>query len=125
MRDIAHLEPVCSVSQAARELKLRRSPLSRTSRNAKMQCTSLVRPNVRRIKKISCPSVKNWPAARRPLVTAKVQYLGRREYRRGAFPVNDCQRHHAVADDRQRFSLFWRVVGWINQQSGILYAQVD
>jgi len=35
---------------------------------------------------------------------AKVQYLGRREYRRCAFPVNDRQRHHAVADDRQRFS---------------------
>src|SRR6266545_5638698 len=125
MRNIAHLEPVGSVSQAARELQLRRSPLSRTSRNAKVQCTFFVRPNVRRIEKVSRPRVKNWPTAGRPLVTAKVQHLWRREYRRGAFPVNDCQRHHAVADDRQRFSLFWRVVGWINQQSGILYAQVD
>src|SRR6266853_5984927 len=114
MRDIAHPEPVGSVSQAARELQLRRSPLSRASRNAKMQCTSFARPNVRRIEKVSRPSAENWPGARRPLVTAKVQYLGRGEYRRGAFPVNDCQRHHAVADDRQRFSLFRRIVGWIN-----------
>src|SRR6266436_6464860 len=125
MRDIAHLEPVCSVSQAARELQLRRSPLSRASRNAKVQCTYFIRPNVRRIEKVSRPSAENWPGARRPLVTAKVQYLGRRDYRRGAFPVNNCQRHHAVADDRQRFSLFWRIIGWINQQSGILYSQVD
>src|SRR5258708_6442262 len=33
MRDIAHLEPVCSVSQAARKLQLRRGPFSRTSRD--------------------------------------------------------------------------------------------
>src|SRR6266700_4516747 len=125
MRDIAELEPVGSVSQAARELHLRRSPLSRASRYAKMQCTSFVRPNVRRIEKVSSPGVENWPAARRPLVTAKVQYLGRREYRRCAFPVNDRQRHHVVTYDRQRFSLFRRIVGWINQQSGILYSQVD
>src|SRR5260370_36827215 len=120
MRDIAQLELVGSVSQAARELHLRRRPLSRASRNAKMQCTSFVRPNVRRIEEVSCPSAKNWPGARRPLVSAKIQYLGRREYRRCAFPVNDRQRHHAVTYDRQRFSLFGRIVGWINQQSGIL-----
>src|SRR5882724_2665967 len=120
MRDIAELEPVASVSQAARELHLRRSPLSRASRNAKMQCTSFVRPNVRRIEKVSSPGAENWPAARRPLVTAKVQYLGRRDYRRCAFPVDDRQRYHTVTDDRQRFSLFRRIVGWINQQSGIL-----
>src|SRR5258708_2604520 len=120
MRDIAHLEPVGSVSQAARELHLRRSPLSRASRNAKMQCTSFVRPNVRRIEKVSSPRVKNWPAARRPLVTAEVQYLGRREYGRWPLSVNECQCHHAVTDDRQRFRLLRRIVGWINQQSGIL-----
>src|SRR5882672_12110866 len=100
MRDIAHLEPVGSVSQAARELHLRRRPLSRASRNAKMQCTSFVHPNVRRIEKVSSPGVENWPGARRPLVTAKVQYLRRREYGRWPLSVDDCQRHHAVADDR-------------------------
>src|ERR1700756_4565452 len=120
MRDIAHLEPVGSVSQAARELHLSRRPLSRASRNAKMQCTSFVRPNVRRIEEVSRPSAENWPGARRPLVTAEVQHLGRWEYRRGAFPVNDCHRFHAVTYQRQRFSLLRRIVGWINQQSGIL-----
>src|SRR5258706_4120999 len=84
MRDIAHLEPVCSVSQTARELQLRRRPLSRTSRDAKMQCASFVRPHVRRIEKVSRASVKNWARARRPLVTAEVQYLARRECRRCA-----------------------------------------
>src|SRR6476660_3148629 len=46
-RDIAHLEPVCSVSEAARELEFRRGPLRRASRNAKMQCTAFVGPHVR------------------------------------------------------------------------------
>src|SRR5271169_5591688 len=120
MSDIAHLEPVGSVSQAVRELHFRRRPLSGASRNAKMQCTSFVRPNVRRIEEVSSPSAKNWPGARCPLVTAKVQYLRRREYGRWPFPVNDCQRLHAVTYDRQRFSLFRRIEGWINQHSGIL-----
>jgi len=61
MRDIARLEPVGSVSQAARELQLRRSPVSRASRNAKMQCTSFVRPNVRRIEKVLDPARKIGP----------------------------------------------------------------
>src|SRR5580693_6657682 len=120
MRDIAQLEPVGSVSQAARELHLRRSPLSRASRNAKMQCTSFVRPNVRRIEEVSRAGAKNWPGARCPLVTAEVQYLRRREYGRWPFPINDRQRHYAVTYDRQRFSLLRWIVGWINQQSGIL-----
>src|SRR5580704_10348045 len=105
MRDIAHLEPVCSVSQIARELQLRRSPLSRASRNAKMQCTSFVRPNIRRIEEVSGPSAKNWPYARCPLVTAKIQYLRRREHGRWPFRINDCQGHHAVTYDRQQFGL--------------------
>src|SRR5713226_9668873 len=125
MRDIAQLEPVGSVSQAARELHFRPRPLSRAPRNAKMQCTSFVRPNVRRIEKVSRPGVENWPGARCPLVTAKVQYLRRREYGRWPFPVNDCHCLHAVTYDRQRFSLFRRIEGWINQQSGILQSQVD
>src|SRR4029077_12758699 len=117
---MSHLEPVCSVSQASRYLQLRHIPLSRASRDAKMQRTCLVCPNVRWIEKVPRPSVKNWPGARRPLVTAEAQYLGRREYGRWAFSVDDSQRQHAVADDRQRFSLFRRNIGWINQQSGIL-----
>src|SRR5260370_38789310 len=114
MRDLAHLEPVSSVSQAAGELQFRASPLSRASRNAKMQCTTFVRPNVRRVEELPRPNVKNWPGARLPLVTTEGQYRGRREYRGWTCPVNDCERRHAITDDWGRFNLFWRIVGWIN-----------
>ena len=62
--------------------------------------------------------MENWSAARLPLVAAEAQCRGRGEYRRWAFAVNDCLRQHPFADDRQRFSLFSRIVGWIDQQSG-------
>ena len=58
------MEPVCSISQAARELQLRRGPFSRASRYAKMQCPFFVRPNVVRIEEVGqqpaeCRSHKN------------------------------------------------------------------
>jgi hypothetical protein len=53
MRNIAYLEAVCSVSQAARKLQLRGSPFSRASRDAKMECAGVVRPDVRRIEEVS------------------------------------------------------------------------
>src|SRR6202008_2424572 len=125
MRNIGHLEPVCSVSQAARELQLCRRPLFRDSRDAQMQCAALVRPDVRWIEEIYRAGAEDWSGARCPLVSTEVQCLGRGKYRRCATTVSDCHCHNAVADRRQRFGLLRRIVGRINQQSSILQSQVD
>src|SRR5437899_12833958 len=53
MGSLAHPETIRAVSEAARESRLCRSPFSQATRDAQMQGSVFVRPNVRGIEEVS------------------------------------------------------------------------
>src|SRR5215469_12400395 len=104
MRDIAHLEPVSSVPEAARQLHFRGTPFARAARDTKMQGPFCVCPNVRRIKEVSRARAVNRTTAHGPLVPAEGDCSWRRKNDRSSSITDDRRSRHARTDGWQGFS---------------------
>src|SRR6202041_3033136 len=103
---------------------VRPTPFSFAARDAKMQRTICVCPNIRRVKEVSRARAVNGAAAHGPLVATEIQCFGWRKYGRSSSVIDDCQSRHIRTDDGQGFCQLGRAVSGLYQQSRIVGSEL-